>query len=164
LEWRHLKVEPFVVLPRSTSDAPQIRISHRVNALIEEAVRQAPGVETGGLIVGRFSQATNTFHVVDLMPAPSDSVFSAEKFVLGTKGLSARVEQLVRGSGGSLYPLGTWHNHLIPSGPSALDLRAAARLAIHQLFPLLMLIHTPQGFRFLTAEAVIGSYRKTATD
>ncbi|MCA3704404.1 MAG: Mov34/MPN/PAD-1 family protein [Methylobacterium sp.] len=157
LDWRHVLIEPFVVLSSNRSGVPEIRISHRVNLMIAEFVEQAPGVETGGVIVGRFSQATNTFHVVELMTAPPDSVFCAEKFVLGTKGLKARIDQIVKGSGGCLYPLGTWHNHLMPSGPSALDLQTAARLAIHQLFPLLMLIHTSQGFRFLTAEAVAGS-------
>ncbi len=160
LDWRHIAVEPCVVLPSSGLGVPEIRISRRVNSTIAALVEQAPGVEIGGVIVGRFSQATNTFHVVDLMTAPPDSVFSAEKFVLGTKGLRARIEQVVKESGGCLYPLGTWHNHLMPSGPSALDLQTAARLAIHQLFPLLMLIHTSQGFRFLTAEAIASSRRE----
>jgi hypothetical protein len=63
------------------------------------------------------------------------------------------LEELIEGSGGALYALGTWHNHLIPSGPSGRDMKTAALLCIRQYFPLLMLIHTPAGYVHFTAEA-----------
>ncbi|MGD5519596.1 hypothetical protein QUS45_22550, partial [Xanthomonas citri pv. citri] len=53
--------------------------------------------------------------------------------------------------------LGTWHNHLVPSGPSRKDVKTAALLSIRQYFPLLMLIHTPAGYVHFTAEALSGA-------
>ena len=79
-------------------------------------------------------------------------MFSAERFVLGVQGLRQSVRQLLDESGGSLYVLGTWHNHLVPSGPSALDVATAARLALRQFFPVLMLIAHADGYSFLSAE------------
>ena len=147
--WTKAEIEPRIVL---RSDAIEVRISPRVDAEIRVAIAARPGVETGGVIVGRYSQIGEAFQVVDLMPAPPDSVFSAERFVLGVEGLRQSVRRLLEESGGSLYVLGTWHNHLVPSGASALDMATAARLALRQFFPVLMLIAHPEGYSFLAAE------------
>ncbi len=106
------------------------------------------------MLIGRFSAISNAFHVVDTLPAPPDSKFSAKEFVLGTEGLKDALKKIADSSGNTLYALGTWHNHLIPSGPSSTDIYTAAKLAIGQLFPVLMIIRTPKGFTQLTAEAV----------
>jgi hypothetical protein len=92
--------------------------------------------------------------VIGTMPAPPDSKFSRDEFVLGTEGLKPMLRYLIEGSGGALYALGTWHNHLFPSGPSGRDVKTAAKLSISQYFPLLMLIHTPTGYVHFTAEAL----------
>ncbi|MEY9231009.1 hypothetical protein ABIF68_010333 [Bradyrhizobium japonicum] len=122
--------------------------------VIREEVALRPGSETGGIIFGRYCDVTGHFHVVGTLPAPPDSKFSAEEFVLGTKGLKPMLRGLIEGTGGALYPLGTWHNHLIPSGPSPKDMRTAALLSGLQYFPLLMLIHTPSGYSHLSAETI----------
>lgn len=147
--WTTAEVEPRIVV---RNDGTEVRISPRVDADIRAAIAARPGVETGGVIVGRYSQIGDSFHVVDLLPAPPDSSFSAERFVLGVEGLRHSVRRLLERSGGSLYVLGTWHNHLVPSGPSMLDLATAAHLALRQFFPVLMLIAHPEGYSFLTAE------------
>ena len=147
--WTKAEIEPRIVV---RSDAIEVRISPRVDAEIRVAIAARPGVETGGVIVGRYSQIGEAFQVVDLMPAPPDSVFSAERFVLGVEGLRQSVRRLLEESGGSLYVLGTWHNHLVPSGASALDMATAARLSLRQFFPVLMLIAHPEGYSFLAAE------------
>ncbi|MDE0925057.1 ThiF family adenylyltransferase [Aurantimonas coralicida] len=147
--WTSVDVEPWTVVE---GDAASVRISPRVNAEIRAAIAARPGVETGGVIVGRYSQVGETFQVVDLLPAPPDSVFTAERFVLGVDGLRQSVRKLLEESGGSLYVLGTWHSHLAPSGPSGLDVATAARLALRQCFPVLMLIAHPEGYSFLSAE------------
>lgn len=97
---------------------------------------------------------TGHFHVVGTLPAPPDSKFSKDEFVLGTEGLRPMLRDLIEGTGGALYPLRTWHNHLISSGPSAKDMRTAILLSGLQYFPLLMLIHTPAGYVHLTAETL----------
>lgn len=152
--WVRHDVEPWVVLPASAPGAWAVRISPRVDELIKADIAARPGSETGGVIVGRFSQVGNTFQVVDVIPAPPDSSFSAEKFTLGTKGLKATISNLIKDTGGSLYALGTWHNHLVKSGASALDAATATKLALRQFFPVLLLIALPEGYTYLTAEVI----------
>ncbi|GEP07161.1 ThiF family adenylyltransferase [Methylobacterium oxalidis] len=147
--WASVEIEPRIVVRSGTVE---VRISPRVDAEIRAAIAACPGIETGGVLVGRYSQVGEAFQVVDLLPAPPDSVFSAERFVLGVEGLRQSVRRLLEESGGSLYVLGTWHNHLVPSGPSALDVVTATRLALRQFFPVLMLIAHPDGYSFLSAE------------
>ena len=124
--------------------------------MIRAEIASKPGVETGGVIVGRYSQIGETFQVVDIMPAPPDSIFSAERFTLGTIGLKAAIRQILKDTGRSLYVLGTWHNHLVASGPSALDAETAVRLSMRQYFPVLMLIAHPEGYTCLITEAIDG--------
>ncbi len=130
--WIRRDVLPF----QDVSVGPhRIRISAFVHKCIGEEVASKPGSETGGVIVGRWSDVTDTFHVVDLVRAPPDSVFSAREFTLGVEGLSDSLGRIVEGTGGALYALGTWHNHLIASPPSGLDRRTAGLLALDQFFP-----------------------------
>ena len=150
-EWIREEVKPWTVVPVATME---VRISARVEEAIRAEIAARPDGETGGVIVGRFSQIGNAFQVVDVLPAPPDSTFSREKFVLGTIGLKAAIGKLVRETGGSLYVLGTWHNHLVASGPSMLDAATAARLALRQYFPVLMLIALPEGYTGIVAEHV----------
>jgi hypothetical protein len=131
----------------------RVRISARVHDIIEREAASKPGVETGGVIIGRWSDVTDTWHVVDALPAPADSVFSAQEFTLGVEGLNAALNDVIKRSGGSLYALGTWHNHLVTSPASGLDKRTAALLALNQFFPALLLIHLPSGYAAVAAEA-----------
>ncbi|UDQ91705.1 ThiF family adenylyltransferase [Xanthobacter autotrophicus] len=147
--WTSVDIEPRIVV---TSGDLEVRISPRVDAEIRSTIAAQPGAETGGVIVGRYSQIGDAFQIVDLLPAPPDSVFSAERFVLGVEGLRGSVRRLLEQSGGSLYVLGTWHSHLVPSGPSVLDIATATRLAVRQHFPVLMLIAHPDGYSVLAAE------------
>lgn len=149
--WSESKIGPRIV---SSGAGSEIRISPEVDRTIQEEVARRPGSETGGIIFGRYCDVTAHFHVVGTLPAPPDSKFSAEEFVLGTKGLRPMLRDLIEGTDGALYPLGTWHNHLVPSGPSAKDMRTAVLLSGLQYFPLLMLIHTPAGYSHLTVETI----------
>lgn len=149
--WTERRIPPRIICGGSKN---QIRISPDVDRTINEDVAKRPGSETGGIIFGRYCDVSGSFHVVGTLPAPPDSKFSAEEFVLGTKGLRPMLQNLIEGTGGALYPLGTWHNHLVPSGPSIKDMRTAVLLSGMQFFPLLMLIHTPKGYSFLTVETI----------
>ena len=150
--WARHEVQPWVVLPATAPGDIEVRISPRVDEKIRAEIAARPGRETGGVIVGRFSQIANAFQVVDVIPAPPDSSFSADKFILGTQGLKSAIGGIIKDTGGSLYALGTWHNHLIKSGPSLLDAETAVKLALRQFFPVLLLIALPDGYTFLTAE------------
>jgi Prokaryotic E2 family A len=150
--WTREVVPPWVIVDDEKSGSLGVRLSARVDAAIRVEIAGRPGVETGGVLVGRFSPATNVFQVVDVLPAPPDSTFAAEKFVLGTEGLCAAIEHVVRSSHGAVYVVGTWHNHLGDFGPSLLDVQTALGLALKQFFPVLMLIAKPEGYAFVTAE------------
>lgn len=149
--WHSVDIDPWVVVEVG---GRQVRMSARVNAMIRQAIAARPGVETGGVIVGRYLQMSETFQVVDLIEAPPDSIFTAARFTLGTAGLRPAISRLLRETGGSLYVLGTWHNHLTPSGPSLLDAATAARLALRQFYPVLMLIAHAEGYSGLVTEVL----------
>lgn len=159
VRWQQHEAQPWTVL-RSRARDISVRVAPDAVRNISDAVTARPGVETGGVLIGRWSDVASTFHVVDVLSAPADSVFSRDLFVLGTNGLTEAITDIVARSRGTLYPLGTWHNHLVDSGPSHIDRRAAQMLAHEQHIPVLLLIHTPGGYRFLTAE----SLRLPATD
>jgi len=148
--WARHPVAPWTII---NAAGYSIRISPQVDAQIRAEIKARPNTETGGVIVGRFSQIGNAFHIVDVLPAPPDSIFSPEKFVLGKVGLKAKINTLIGDTGGSLYVLGTWHNHLIKSGPSGLDAATAIDLAIKQYFPTLLLIALPDGYTHVVAES-----------
>ena len=150
--WTERRIDPRIVLQ---SDGVGVRISPEVDRTIREEVERRRGSETGGILFGRYCEISQQFHVIGCLPAPPDSKFSKAEFVLGTEGLKPMLRTLIDGSGGSLYPLGTWHNHLLPSGPSAKDRNTAALLSNQQYFPLLMLIHTPTGYVHFTTETIL---------
>ncbi len=151
--WSRHTVAPWTIIE---ADGYSIRISPNADAQIRAEIAARPGTETGGVIVGRFSQIGNAFQIVDVIPAPPDSTFSPEKFVLGKLDLKLKIHTLIKNSGGSLYVLGTWHNHLVKSGPSGLDAATAIKLAIKQYFPTLLLIALPDGYTHVVAEFVNG--------
>lgn len=155
LSWTIVEEAPWIVVTPLDPQAPTVRLHPRVDAAIRQDVGSWPGVETGGVLVGRFSQIGNCFQIVDLLPAPPDSTRSAEEFVLGRKGLRAAAHKIAKDTGGALQIVGTWHNHLAPSGPSPTDAIAGAILALRQFVPALLLIHTPAGYSMLIAEAML---------
>jgi len=150
--WTVTTESPWIEAAVSSTERPGIRIHPRVHAAIEADIALYPGVETGGVLVGRFSQVGNVFQVVDLIPAPPDSTRTAEEFVLGTEGLKGAVLDVARRTAGALQVIGTWHNHLMVSGPSMTDAVAGQILAMRQFGPALLLIHTPAGYSSLVAE------------
>ena len=167
LAWTSRPISPVSIVHAEACDGDphEIRISARVCNLIDEEVRRWPGVETGGILVGRYSEATSTFHAVDVLPAPEDSVRSAAEFVLGTAGLRGALEALRESSRGTLYCLGTWHSHLLESGPSPLDRATAQAMAVARLTPSALLIRTPGRFRALLcvpADAAVGASNHAA--
>ena len=147
--WRSVEVDPWIVVDLG---GRYVHVSARVDTMIRRAIAARPGVETGGVIVGRYLQMSETFQVVDLIEAPPDSIFTAARFTLGIEGLRPAIARLTREAGGSLYVLGTWHNHLEPSGPSLLDAATAAHLALRQFYPVLMLIAHAEGYSGLITE------------
>ena len=155
VKWHVTQVPPAEVM-RSTIDGEtwRLRIHQRAVTKICEETSRWPDVETGGVLMGRLSEASRTVHVVDVLGPPEDSSRSASKFVLGTNGLRHKINAYSEAAGGLIYCLGTWHSHLSPSGPSTTDRATARAVALARLIPSVFLIQTPAGFRAILADAV----------
>jgi hypothetical protein len=130
-----------------------VRLSARAASKIDDEVARWPAVETGGILMGRMSEAARAFYITDILPAPEDSERSASEFWLGTRGARREISDYAEACGYSLFCLGTWHSHLAPSGPSAIDRSTAATVALARLAPSVLLIHTPAGSAALLADA-----------
>jgi len=152
VHWDRAGLPQITVVPTTNGNAWQVRIHARALAKIQEEVARWPRDETGGVLVGRLSELSRTFNVVDVVPAPDDSKRSPAEFVIGTKGLRKTLDDYAKPTGWALYCLGTWHSHLALCGPSSLDKMAARAVAIARIAPSALLIHTPAGFQSLIAD------------
>lgn len=141
--WSRQIARPFEVIPIDTSDGWTLRVSQRVLDQIRAEMGRYPEVETGGVIIGTCSARLRAITVVDLLPAPPDSIRSAGRFTLGTSGLKKAINARHRTSGGTLFDVGTWHSHIADQGPSPLDRQTAQELAAERPPPSVLLIATP---------------------
>lgn len=158
--WRLHDVPPWVPAVVDGREAWHVRIAERAHQKVVDEVARWPGVETGGIVLGRFSEAAQTFYLVDVWPAPEDSTRSATEFVLGTVGVRAALKDYVESTAYSLYCLGTWHSHLVESGPSSRDRATAEAFALARLMPSVLLIRTPTRYRALLAEPPASSVER----
>lgn len=131
-----------------------VRIGATAHAKIVNDVAKWPGIETGGILIGRLSEIARSIHVVDILEAPPDSERSAAEFVLGTKGVRVALADYDDRTGGALYCLGTWHSHLAAMGPSSYDHDTAKTVALARLAPSVLLIHTPDGYHAILADKI----------
>ena len=154
LEWCVHQVSPVTVVNTINGGNWHVHIHPGAGAKIKKERIRYPKVETGGVLMGRLSEASQIINVVDVLDAPEDSIRSATEFVLGTKGLSSRMRAYSESVDGSLYCLGTWHSHLSVSGPSSTDRATAKAIDLSRLCPSILLISTPVGFQALLADEV----------
>jgi hypothetical protein len=140
--WRSHEVAPWIAATVDGASAWGVRIADRAHRKIVDDVARWPDVETGGILVGRFSDPAQTFYVVDVLPAPEDSKRSADEFLLGTVGVRTALRTYSESTAYSLYCLGTWHSHLGALGPSPRDRATAAAVGLARLTPSILLIHT----------------------
>ncbi|MBK1669697.1 hypothetical protein CKO28_16785 [Rhodovibrio sodomensis] len=141
--WSRQTARPFEVIPIEAVEGWTLRISQRVLDQIRAEMGRCPEVETGGVMIGTCSARLKAITVVDLLPAPPDSIRSAGRFTLGTSGLKKAIKARHRTSGGTLFDVGTWHSHLADQGPSPLDRQTARELAAERPPPSVLLIATP---------------------
>ena len=152
LEWCVHQISPVTVVNTINGEKWRIHIHPCAVAKIQKEKTRHPKVETGGVLMGRLSEASQIINVVDVLGAPEDSTRSATEFVLGTKGLSSQMRTYSESVGGSLYCLGTWHSHLSEDGPSTTDRATAKTIDLSRLCPSVLLISTPGGFQALLAD------------
>jgi len=152
LAWESTDVEPCEIAETEGSPKWHARVLPLAHRKIIDEIARWPGVETGGILLGRLSESARAFYVVDVLPAPEDSERSKSRFVLGTNGIRSKLLAYSKSVNNSLYCLGTWHNHLTSSGSSQTDRATAEALALACLLPSVLLIHTPGGYRAVLAD------------
>lgn len=152
LDWSRQELAPVAIIRTSGHPHWRVRINPRAHEKIVAEIGRWPKTEAGGVVMGRMSEASRTFYVVDVLPAPPDSLRSPAEFVLGRKGMRQAVEAYSQTTNWALHCLGTWHSHRKPSGPSGVDHTTAAAVAIARLAPSVLLIHTPAGYRALVTD------------
>ncbi|PZP55020.1 MAG: hypothetical protein DI586_08140 [Micavibrio aeruginosavorus] len=153
--YKSIDVAPVIIVDIDDIGSWKIRLHDRAAKKIREEVSLYPTVETGGVLIGRISLHSKTFHVVDVLEAPEDSVRSASQFTLGRKGLHSKLDEYGNSSNWALYSLGTWHSHLVTSGPSQMDRDTAKIIGGYRTTPSILLIHTPGGYRALMADSFL---------
>ena len=111
---------------------------------------QASACETGGLLIGRYTEDHTFAEVTEALPAPVDSKSGPTWLVRGIKGLNAKLRR--RWKAGREYYLGEWHYHpagvAAPSGTDIAQMRliaASGRYACPE--PVLLIVGgTPGAF------------------
>ena len=96
---------------------------------IDRLCMAAGDVETGGIIIGRYSDDRSTAIIVEATSAPTDSRGGRLSFVRGVKGLGGLLRTRWRSKERTYY-LGEWHFHpATVIEPSTQDFREMAQIA-----------------------------------
>lgn len=96
-------------------DTWKVRICDKVVEDIVEQTETAGIDETGGYLIGQCNLKTKTFHVIDTIGAPEDTIHRGDYLVLGKAGVRKKLSQIERKSGATFGYVGEWHSH--PNGP-----------------------------------------------
>jgi integrative and conjugative element protein (TIGR02256 family) len=112
----------------------EVRVSGEALAEARAEVRRgarvrAPEIETGGMLLGAFDDATGIVYVDKLTGPPPDSYLSATYFHHGVEGTQERVDAEVKRTASTSGFVGFWHSH--PSGradPSPTDEQGMASI------------------------------------
>lgn len=107
------------------------RLGATVDAKCLESIfrrcQEAAGLETGGILLGRYSESGDRALVNRATGAPRDSVAGPFRFFRGVRGLQRAIDRVWRGG---TYYLGEWHFH--PGGsatPSGIDIKQMQQFA-----------------------------------
>lgn len=163
VQWKGDPVEAFLRVPLKDSgdDVWTLHVAAPVAARIEADVRAHSGTETGGVLWGCVNEALGAIYVVDLVEPPPDSERTATTFVLGTEGLAVQKMERAKKSYGYLHCVGTWHSHLLPTGPSVLDRQVARQIENSSDHANALLIWTPDGYCGLLADNAVEDGRES---
>lgn len=114
---------------RSESDALSVRIESAKLADILESCRISAPEETGGILVGFYTNTLDCGVVTDISERPPDSSSGRDWFMRGTVGLQGWLDRLWRRRKRRYY-LGEWHFH--PGGtaePSSMDTEQMTKIS-----------------------------------
>jgi hypothetical protein len=88
-------------------------------------------LETGGIVLGITDVAARVINIVDVRPAPPDSIATPSSFIRGREGVEPMVSEVRRRTIGEVDYIGEWHSH--PPGTTATqsptDIRQLSQLA-----------------------------------
>lgn len=146
ISWDAQPLGRTISLQDAFGEGWEVRLLKVVEAEMERVSHRDSPNETGGVLIGHVSYANKSMTVVDLIPAPEDSVKKPSLFVLGTAGLKKAIRQIEEASNGVFTYLGTWHSH--PSGGRQSDTDKETLMTITFLRdyePTVCLIWTPSG-------------------
>lgn len=103
------------------SGAFEVRMNAEALAEARAEVRRGarvrhPGVETGGMLLGSFDDATGIVYVDKVAGPPPDSYLAETYFQHGVEGVQKRVDAEMDRTGHATGFVGFWHTH--PAGPA----------------------------------------------
>lgn len=116
------------------SGAFEVRMSSEALAEARAEVRRGarvrhPGVETGGMLLGSFDDATGIAYVDKVAGAPPDSYLAETYFQHGVEGVQERVDAEMDRTNSATGFVGFWHTHPAgPAGPSPTDEQGMASI------------------------------------
>ncbi|WP_037248977.1 Mov34/MPN/PAD-1 family protein [Rhodopirellula baltica] len=90
-----------------------LRISEKQQVALISFCQQAGGIETGGILLGRYIEADSCALVTSVTGPPRDSKRTRFTFQRGVHGLQRLLDQLWRRN--KAYYLGEWHYHPAPA-------------------------------------------------
>lgn len=109
---------------------------------------KAGALETGGVLIGRYSEDLHLARVTGAQPAPADSEHRATSFVRGIAGLAEGLGVLWRAQPRRYY-VGEWHFHpartSTPSSQDRAQMQAIADGEYGCATPLLLVVGRPTG-------------------
>lgn len=73
--------------------------------------------ETGGILLGYYDFNVSAIVIVDILPAPKDSIASPVSFERGVDGTKEQIQKITKLTGDMVGYIGEWHSH--PPGSSA---------------------------------------------
>jgi Prokaryotic E2 family A len=151
LSWETIDVPPTHLVAIDNSHW-KVRVSERAHQKIYQEYDAYSNTETGGILVGRISEISQTFFVTDVLPSPPDSERMPNKFVLGVQDVKKTIREYENSCKSALYCLGTWHTHLDDSGASATDEQTAKAMSEARILPSILLIRNKSGYRVVMSQ------------
>lgn len=86
----------------------QIELSSEQLDLLHKLCEESNPYETGGTVIGRYSDNGVTAFIFEITNSPDDSIREMTSFKRGINGLQKRLDKLWKDN---LYYLGEWHYH-----------------------------------------------------
>jgi integrative and conjugative element protein (TIGR02256 family) len=132
-----LRVTPFKFTPVPMIEIPLgewrlITDNVLSQKIFEQRSQQLPN-ETGGVLIGSWDMERKIVYVLDMIPAPPDSLERKTLFIRGCEGLRSQLKEIENKTLYELGYVGEWHSH--PDGfsgqPSGADLMILDWIKLH---------------------------------